>query len=75
MSVHLEIPSFVDSATRQAFTASSGIAKPAGTKLRTRDAVAFQGALDDLLELIEAGYVDEELRALAARVNRYLVRR
>lgn len=33
--------------------------------------LAFQGALDDLLEMIEAGYADEELRALAKRVERW----
>jgi hypothetical protein len=30
----------------------------------------FQGALDDLLEYIEAGFTDEALRAMAKRVER-----
>lgn len=38
--------------------------------LRGQQQITFQGALDDLLEIIECKVSDEEIRTLAKRVER-----
>lgn len=48
----------------------SGSVGSASTRLRESARMVFQGALDDLLEVIECKVTDEEVRALAKRVER-----